>query len=127
MTDAAKEKASEIIRYLPLNLLYCGIIRAELDNGDLWTRTVGAHLLKLPDFALKVTAQNDGSRFYDFVSDIFPYLMDSGSSLQAGHTMQVDEDVFIRVKNPEIRDEFLESAGPLLQMEFIAADEINAL
>lgn len=127
MTDAAKEKDDQIIRYLPLNLLYCGIVRLELEGGELWARTCGAHLLNLPDLAINVTAKDEASQFYDFVSDIFPYMMNSGSTIEAGHTMQVAEAVFIRVKKPGTDQQFLDSPGRLLVMEFIGADEINAV
>ena len=127
MTDASREKDEQVIRYLPLNLLYCGIVRYESEAGDDWTQTVGGRLLGLPDLALHVTESDHGARFYDFVSDIFPYLLNSKSTLNPGHTMQIDENVFIRLKSPTASQAFLEATGELLVMEFIAADEINAV
>jgi hypothetical protein len=125
MTDAAKDSEPEIIRYLPLNLLYCGVIQTEFEDGQRWTRSVGANLLNLPDFALRVLEQDHVARFYQFIGDILPYLLDSDATLEPGHTMQVDEEIFIRVNNPTGNDEFFKSDGTLLVMEFIAADEIN--
>ncbi len=52
-------------------------------------RTYGAHLLGLRNFAAYASGHDQGQW----------YLRDSGAVLAAGHTMQVGEHEYLRIRN----------------------------
>ena len=51
--------------------------------------------------------------------------MDSGAKLAGGHTMQIDEDEFLRFRVPADQEQFLVTGDEVLVVELLNADEIN--
>jgi hypothetical protein len=116
----------ELLRTLPLAILYCGFVKYEVDGtSGVWMRTYGAHLLGLPDFAAYASGHDEGQRYFAIFENIFAYLRNSGAVLAAGHTMQVGEHEYLRCRERTEDEYFLESDGELLIAEIIGADEIN--
>lgn len=64
-------------------------------------------------------------RYFDMFDSVFRYLRESGAQLAAGHTMQIGQEEFLRVRHPTDEEAFLESEGELLVAEIIGPDEIN--
>jgi Domain of unknown function (DUF4261) len=116
----------ETLRTLPLPLLYCGISKMEVEGTTgVWMRTYGAHVLKLPDLASHVPGHDHGSSVFEIFSVALAYMHESNSSIDEGDTMEIDDDVFVRLRAPTQEEWFLESAGRMLVVERIDASQIN--
>jgi len=116
----------ETLRTLPLPLLYCAISKLEVEGTQgVWMRTYGADRLKLPDLASHVPGHEHGSSVFEIFSGILGYSQDSSSSVDAGDTMEIDNDVFVRVRAPSQDEWFLDSKGVMLVVERIEAGQIN--
>lgn len=125
LAEDTRDKMNRL-RVIPLLLLYCGFVKYEIEGVEgVWMRTHGAHLLGMPDLAALAKGHHQGQLYFDMFSNIFHYLLDSGAVLGAGHTMQVDEDVFIRLREPKEGEYFLESDGQLYVAELITEEQIN--
>jgi hypothetical protein len=115
-----------LLRTLPLPILYCGFVKHEVEGiPGVWMRTYGAPLLGFPDFAAHTAGHHEGQRYFDMFDNVFGYLRESGAQLAAGHTMQIGEEEYLRVRLPTEEETFLESEGELLVAEIIGPDEIN--
>jgi hypothetical protein len=116
----------ELLREFPIPTLYCGFVKCEVQGiPGVWMRTYGAGRLMLPDFASHAAGHHEGQRYFDLFNSIFRYLFSSGKQLAAGHTMQVGQNEFLRLRTPDPSEAFLESDGELFVAELIGADEIN--
>ena len=116
----------DLLRTLPLPILYCGFVKHEVEGiPGVWMRTYGAPLLGLPDFAAHAGGHQEGQRYFDMFDSVFGYLRESGAQLAAGHTMQIGEEEYLRVRLPTDEEAFLESEGELLVAEIIGPDEID--
>jgi Domain of unknown function (DUF4261) len=116
----------DLLRTLPLPILYCGFVKHEVEGiPGVWMRTYGAPLLGLPDFAAHAAGHHEGQRYFGIFDTVFGYLRESGAQLAAGHTMQIGQEEFLRVRHPTDEEAFLESEGELLVTEIIGPDEIN--
>jgi hypothetical protein len=105
----------ELLRSLPLPLLYVGFAKYTVEGEEgVWMRTWAAHTLGLPDLALLATGHERGQDTMDLFENVLRYAYNSGSQLGAGHTMQVGEDTFARLRSPRADEPFLESAGTML-------------
>jgi hypothetical protein len=116
----------ELLRALPLLHLYCGFVKYEVEGVDgVWMRTFGAHEFGLPDLAFLAAGHHQGEDTFELFSNILGYLRESGAELGAGHTMQVGPDMFIRLREPDEGEYFLESDGELFVLERIDESETN--
>ena len=116
----------DLLRTLPLPILYCGFVKHEVEGiPGVWMRTYGAPLLGFPDFAAHAVGHHEGQRYFDMFDSVFGYLRESGAQLAAGHTMQIGEEEYLRVRLPTEEEAFLDSEGELLVAEIIGPEEIN--
>ena len=116
----------DILRALPILAFICSWGTLEAENGSgVWARTVGAHALDKPDLAANIDANDDIGEVAEIFGNILTYLCDSNAHFAAGHTMQVGEYTFMKVRAPTADEAFLEGQGPLLIAEFISSNEIN--
>lgn len=124
----ASGRAIDVLRSFPLLLLYCGFVKYEVEGAaGIWMRTYAAHLLGLPDLAAHAVGHNEGQRWFDVFDNILNYLLNSGSRLSPGHTMQIGENEFLRFRAPNEPEYFLKSEGELLVAEEIGPDEVNGV
>ncbi|MDC7224444.1 MAG: DUF4261 domain-containing protein [Spirochaetales bacterium] len=115
----------ELIRTIPLAMLFCGFVKYNMEEGGVWMRTYGAHLLDLPDFAAFAADHNEGQRFFDIFDNVYNYLRSSGARLEAGHTMQIGNEEFLKCRSRTQEEYFLESEGEMLVTEIIRKEDIN--
>ncbi len=109
-----------------LLLLYCGFIKYEVEDvPGVWMRTHGCHLLGLPDLAFHAEGHHQGQKMFDIFQSVLGHALNGGAELGAGHTMQVGQDVFLRLRAPSEEEGFLDSDGELFVAEMIGADQIN--
>ena len=116
----------DTLRELPLPMLYCGLNKLEVEGErGVWMRTVGADLLGLPDFATRAKGHGQTEKVAEIFDNVLRYLRTSGATMAAGHTMQVGEDLFMKLRDPREGEDFLETDGTMLVAKFIRADEVN--
>jgi hypothetical protein len=116
----------ELLRSLPLGILYCGFVKHEVEGvPGIWMRTYGCPLLGLPDFAAHAAGHHEGERYFGLFENLLGYLRQSGARIAAGHTMQIGENDYLRARHPAESEAFLESRGELLIVEITGADQIN--
>lgn len=60
----------------------------------------------------------------DIFNNVLGYLMQSGAQMEAGHTMQIGEAEFMRLREPAEAEYFLHGSKRVLVAEIIAASEI---
>jgi hypothetical protein len=118
--------AMQLLRHLPPPILYCGFVKHEVQGiAGVWMRTYGAPRLGLPDMAAHAEGHHEGQRYFDTFNTVFVYLLKSRARLAPGHTMQVGDDEYLRVRAPHASEHFLQSDGEMLVAEVIGADQIN--
>jgi Domain of unknown function (DUF4261) len=116
----------ENLRGLPIPVLYGGFVKYNLpDSPDVWMRTYGNHLLGLPDLAFRAKGHDQGEWVFNTFSNILTYLRESGARFGVGHTMQVGDDTYLKLRAPRKEEYFLESDGELFVAELITADQVN--
>jgi len=90
----------------------------------VWMRTYGSDAFGLPDFAALATGHHEGQRYMDIFNNVLGYLIQSGAQMEAGHTMQIGETEFMRLREPAEAEYYLQGPGPVLVAEIIAASEV---
>lgn len=119
------EHSLEILRDLPLTMLYCGFVKYQVEGVQgVWMRTYGSDAFGLPDFAALATGHHEGQRYMDIFNNVLGYLIQSGAQMEAGHTMQIGETEFMRLREPAEAEYYLQGPGPVLVAEIIAASEV---
>jgi hypothetical protein len=115
----------ELLRTLPLLILYCGFVKCEVERvPGVWMRTYGCHLFGLPDFAAHAPGHDHGQRFFDTFENVLAYLRNSGSKLASGHTAQVGPNDYLRFRAPTADERFLDSEREIFVAEIISADDV---
>lgn len=127
LVEEPENDAIEVLRSMPIPLLYGGFVKIEIeDQPGVWMRTFGNRLLNLPDLSYKAEGHHEGSETFDLFANMLAYVRESGSKFGAGHTMQVGEDLYLRLRSPNLPDEwYLESDGQMLVTEKIQAQDIS--
>jgi len=127
LNDAeVKGQACAMLGSLPLLALFCGFVKYEVEGTQgVWMRTYGAEAFGLPNFATLATGHHEGEEFFELFGSILDYLRTSHAVMEAGHTMQVGEDTFMRARNATQAEYFLHDITPVLVAEMIGASEIN--
>jgi hypothetical protein len=109
-----------------LLLLYCGFVKYEVqDVPGVWMRTHGCSLLGLPDLAFHAEGHHQGQDTFNIFQSVLGYVLNSGAELGAGHTMQVGEETYLRLRAPTEEESFLDADGALFVAEMIRADQVN--
>jgi hypothetical protein len=116
----------ELLESLPIPILYSGFVKFDVQGVQgTWMRTFGNHLLGLPDFALLAKGHHEGQMTFDMFCNLLSYLRSSGATFAPGHTTQVGEDAFLKIRSPKKEEYFLENPGTMLVLERISRNEIN--
>ncbi|WP_313623847.1 DUF4261 domain-containing protein [Achromobacter sp.] len=125
--DSLGEESMDLLRTLPLNMLYCGFVKYEVEGVQgVWMRTYGADAFGLPDFAALASGHDQGEYYSTMFNNIMSYMLQSGAELAAGHTMQIGEDAYMKLREPAKEEYYLDGPGQVLVAEIITADQINA-
>lgn len=126
MFDAeVEDDPLELLRTLPLPMLFCGFVKYDVEGVQgVWMRTYGADRFGYADFAALAEGHHEGETYFELFGNVLRYLVDSGAEMAAGHTMQVGEDRFMRLRAPTDSEYFLDGPGAVVVAEVIGADEI---
>lgn len=124
--ESLGEESLDLLRTLPLNMLYCGFVKYEVEGVQgVWMRTYGADAFGLPDFAALANGHGQGEYYSDIFNNIMGYMRESGAELAAGHTMQIGEDAYMKLREPATEEYYLDGPGRVLVAEIITADQVN--
>lgn len=124
--ESLGEESMDLLRTLPLNMLYCGFVKYEVEGVQgVWMRTYGGDAFGLPDFAALAAGHDEGEVYSTTFNNIMSYMLESGAELAAGHTMQIGEDAYMKLREPANEEYFLDGPGQVLVAEIISADQIN--
>ncbi len=115
-----------LLESLPIPVLYVGFVKYDIE-GILgpWMRTYAAEQLGLPDFAYHASGHHESQEVNELFSNLFNYLRSSGAEFAPGHTMQVGEDEFLRLRAPAEGEYWLDTSGEMLVLEKISGQQIN--
>ena len=106
------------IRGLPLPFLFAGFVKLEIEEEPgVWMRTYGAHVLGLPDLALRAEGHHQGTFAFHAFANMLAYLRESGKSFIPGDSMQVGERTFFTLRERTEAEWYLESDGEMLVCE----------
>ena len=124
--ESLGEETMDLLRTLPLNMLYCGFVKYEVEGVQgVWMRTYGGDAFGLPDFAALAAGHDEGEVYSTTFNNIMSYMLESGAELAAGHTMQIGEDAYMKLREPAKEEYFLDGPAQVLVAEIISADQIN--
>lgn len=124
--ESLGEETMDLLRTLPLNMLYCGFVKYEVEGVQgVWMRTYGGDAFSLPDFAALAAGHDEGEVYSTTFNNIMSYMLESGAELAGGHTMQIGEDAYMKLREPAKEEYFLDGPGQVLVAEIISADQIN--
>jgi hypothetical protein len=116
----------ENLRTLPIPMLYGGFVKYNIpDSPNVWMRTYGNHLLGLPDLAFLAQGHHQGEWVFGTFSNVLNYLRRSGAKFAVGHTMQIGEDTYLKLRAPREEEYFLDSEGEMFVAEAITAEQVN--
>jgi len=112
------------LRGLPLLLVYCGFVYFSVEGqSGLWMRTHGCHRFGLPDLAYH---DEDGKLIeftFQLFNNLFAYLRETGNSFVPDCRLQLDNDMFFRLRARTSEEWYLESEGEMLVAERIGPEE----
>jgi hypothetical protein len=115
-----------LLETMPLLMLYCGFVKFDIEGTPgTWMRTYGNPVFKLPDLALLAKGHEEGQATFDMFCNVMNYLRNSGATFDAGHTMQLGEDRYLKVRAPVKEEYWLDGPGPVLVLEIISKAQIN--
>jgi len=125
VVEEPEQDSLDMLRAMPIPLLYSGFVKIEIeDQPGVWMRTFGNSYLKLPDLSFKAEGHHQGSEIFDLFANMLAYLRESAKKFAPGHTMQVGEEIYLRLRAPAEDEWFLESDGEMLVTEKIAPGEV---
>ena len=120
-------KPAQFLRTLPPLYLFVGFVKYNVENvSGVWMRTHGMEEFGLPNLATHTSSHAQGGEVFDIFNNVAGYLMTQGPVLDAGHTMQIGDDQFMRLRTLALDEAFLDDGAPILVAEFIGANEANA-
>ena len=67
----------------------------------------------------------EGTATFELFSNLLAHSRHSGKPLAPGHTLQVGDEVFLRLRARVLEEWYLESEGMTLVAERIRPDEVN--
>jgi len=116
----------DVVRSMPLLMLDAGFVKYNVAGVErVWMRTYGCHHLGLPDLAMLAEGHHEGQQTFELFGNMLSYLLDSGARFGVGHTMQVGDDKYLRLRAPREEENFLDSEGELFFCDYITAEETN--
>jgi hypothetical protein len=114
------------LRRLPLLIIYCGFVPFEVEGTPgVWMRTYGGHRFGLPDFALRTEERKLIQFTFELFNNLFDYLRESGTRFEPGCRLQLDDELFFRLRARTPDEWYLDSEGEMLVAERITAAEAN--
>jgi hypothetical protein len=126
LKDIPVPERLEALHHFPLVTLFCGFVKYDVaGTKGVWVRTFGADKFGMPDLAALAEGHHEGTRYSQIFDRTLSYLLESGASLEAGHTTQMGQDTFMKVRDPEPAEYFLKGPGRVLVISFVDRADID--
>jgi hypothetical protein len=117
---------AQFLRALSPLDLFAGFVKYQIEGvPGVWMRTHGMDEFGLPNLATHAPGHEQSSRVFGIFSNVTSYLLAQGPVLEAGHTMQIGDDEFMRLRGLTADEAPLDDGVPLLVAEFIRSEEAN--
>lgn len=124
--DVPAEGRMDVLRKLPIPLLYCGFLKFQMDNGQgYWMRTYGAHRLGVPDLAAMAPSRDYSTQLFKSFSMMLQLLLSDQQSPQMRRTIRFASDLFLRLREPLETESFLRGPGEVLVLERVVKSKSN--
>ncbi|MEW9097061.1 MAG: DUF4261 domain-containing protein [Clostridiaceae bacterium] len=111
-------------REVPPLMLWTNFIKMPMDYGT-WMFTKGNHIFGVNDFAY-LGDINEAAEINEIFNNIFYYIYENQAIVESGHTLQIEEEVYLKFRDVYRENEYLESPLGTLVIEKINQNEINA-
>lgn len=119
------DESLDMLRSFPLTTIFCGFVKYDVEGTEgVWMRTYGADKFGCNDLAALAKGHHEGSKYSDLFNNILNYQLESGAEFAAGHTMQVGESTYMRLRDPLETEYFLHEPKALVA-QLITEAEIN--
>lgn len=116
----AEEDIFQLLRTLPLPALYCGFEAiGSGTNERVWLRTHGAERFGYANLAISADSDEDQEIYFDVFAGILTYCMESGGPLEPGDTLELDEELILRLRAPQPEETALLGEGIVLVCEWV--------
>lgn len=118
----SKEMIAES-RMIPPLMIWTNFIKIPSHNGT-WMVTKGNHLFGIKDFAYKgdMSEAKEISQIFD---NIFYYVYENNAFIDVGHTLQIEEEVYLKFDKVYEEKELLNGPIGTLVVKKIKPSEIN--
>ena len=109
----------------PAMMIWRNFVKMPYDD-KVWFVTKGNNVYGVHEYAYKGDSLEDSQMVYDMFEDIFDYEYTKKPAIQAGHTIQIGDDVYLKFRELyEIEDDLQGEGIGTLVLEVISKDEIN--
>lgn len=109
----------------PAMMVWRNFVKIPYDN-KVWFVTKGNNIYGVHEYAYKGESFEDSQMVYDMFEDIFNYEYSERPVIEAGHTLQLGDDVFLKFRDVyEIEGDLQGEGIGTLVIELIGEDEIN--
>jgi hypothetical protein len=103
------EKLDEVLRGLPLPMLFAGFARFEVEGTrGVWMRTCGAPLMNLPDLAVRARSADEGMEVFYRFHKVLHTLYTTQAKFSPGCTIE-DGALNWKLRAPRPHERFLDS------------------
>ena len=79
----------------------------------------------MPDLAFHAEGHHQGQEIFNIFQSVLGHVLNTGAELGPGHTMQVGEKSYLRLRLPTEDESFLDGDVDLFVAEVIGADQVN--
>lgn len=120
----AEEVDTKELANMPAMMVWRNFVKIPHKDG-VWFVTKGNNLYGIYEYAYYGTLEETGE-VYNIFENIFNYVYESKADIITGHTMQVDQDVYLKFRGIYELEDVLQGEGVgTLVIEKISSDEIN--
>ncbi|GKX68545.1 DUF4261 domain-containing protein [Inconstantimicrobium mannanitabidum] len=117
------DEAKELIS-IPAMMVWRSFVKVPYNDG-VWFVTKGNNLYDIYEYAYYGTIEETGE-VYNLFENIFNYVYESKAEILAGHTMEMEGDIYMKFRNVYELENILNGDGiGTLVIEKISKNEIN--
>lgn len=123
LDEMVSREMIEESRMIPPLMLWTNFIKIPLHNGT-WMVTKGNHLFGIKDFAYKGD-MDEAKEISQIFNNIFYYIYENNALIDVGHTLQIEEEVYLKFDKVYEEKGLLEGPIGTLVVKKIKPSEIN--
>lgn len=125
LKDLFEDRRIVDMTHTPAMMVWRNFVKMPYD-GKVWFVTKGNNLYGVHEYAFKGDSFDDARQVYDMFEDIFNYEYTEKPEIEAGCTIQLGKDIFLRFRDVYEVENYIQGEGiGTLVLELITKDEIN--